>query len=271
MKKSNNKLKYTGERMDNNPGSADYIVGFERYKFSSNFVKNKVTLDFSCGVGYGSNQLSELAKKVVGVDVQAGVIEYCKKRYKKNNLSFKLIDPNGNLCEDLVGKFDAIVSLETIEHVNDQKLFLNNLKKYLKGKKSSIILSTPNNFNKINPPVNKFHIYEFDILELRKVLIKIFPNFKIDLYGQGRTGIHREDELVKPKVTPLTFIIKLLNWVWILDYKSFNFFRKIDHLSLYKKIGSLQRHGDSDYNIYKINYKGNFENPITSIYVLSKS
>lgn len=255
--------------MDNHPNSSNYIVSFNRYKFAGRFVKNKDVLDLSCGIGYGSKHLAKFAKKVVGADVDKELIDYCKSNIKKKNVEFVLIDADGKVNKSLIKKFDVVVSLETVEHAKDYKLFLKNLKSYLKDN-GTIILSTPNNFKKIYPPENKFHIYEFDIIEFYKILRKIFPEFEIELFGQRKTTIKRRDEIFKDKLTIRTLIFKILNYVWVIDFKYFQLFNKIENFNFYKKMGSLQRNGNNDFSIYKIDSKNNFENPITSVYLIYK-
>ena len=266
-----NKPANTGERMFNKPGSTDYIVSLKRYKFAAKYVRNKTVLDISCGVGYGTKYLSRFAKKVVGVDVDGDTINYCEKNIKVKNINFQLIDSNGILKRELVDKFDVIVSIETIEHVKDASLFLKNLKFYLKNKKGIIILTTPNNFEKIHPSANIFHTYEFDILELHELLMRKFKDFNVDLYGQRRTGISRADKRKHNEVTRVTILISLLGFIWKLGYKYLGIFRKIEDWKLYKKVGEIQRRGDNDFNIYKIDNKNNFINPVTAVFVIEKT
>src|SRR3989344_5897920 len=158
----NHKLEFTGERMINSPGSGIYRAHINRYKFASKFANRKVVLDIACGTGFGSSYLSRFARRVVGVDVQKDVLEFCVRKYKKPNLEF-LMENKHDINLRLTHRFDTIVCFETIEHVPDYKFFLKKLKEYLK-RGGTLILSTPNNFLHQYPPANKFHIYEFDII-----------------------------------------------------------------------------------------------------------
>lgn len=99
----------------------DYQIENEhkhRYRTAAKFVKNKRVLDAACGSGYGSAILAESAASVVGVDHSAAVIDYCKRTYKKENLSY--VQMSVSALEFPENSFDIVVSFETIEHLTHQ-------------------------------------------------------------------------------------------------------------------------------------------------------
>jgi len=260
-------LKFTGERMTNHPESLMYKVSFARYKFAANFVEGKDVLDISCGSGYGSNYLAKRAKSVVGADIDTETINYCRKKYIRNNLEFLCIQKDCRI-ENFVNKFDAVISFETIEHTKEYIHFLNNLKTYLK-ENGTIILSTPNNFKKINPPENEFHVYEFDIMELHEIIKKIFIDYKISIFGQCQTSIKRsaiQDKAFFPK-RMMRFLIKK---VYSFDKKCFSIFRRLEHLRIYQILSKIQGSFRGNISIYKINEREDFLNPLISVFVISK-
>lgn len=261
MQNKQSKLKFTGERMANHPDSLMYQVSMARYKFAQQFCKNKTILDIACGSGYGSNFLADYAKEVTGVDIDENTIEYCKKNYEKSNLTFSIISPEEKV-ESLVNQFDLIISFETIEHTYNPKKFLENLKSYLKDN-GTIVLSTPNNVDRIHPPKNKFHVYEFEINELHQILKEIFPNRKISSYGQG---------IVTPKTTKTALISKLFGIIYDFDKEYFGILQKIDHLPIYKKIGKLQSNtSNNEIEIREINLAEPYTPPAISMFVINLS
>ena len=68
----------------------------------------------ACGEGYGSEVLARRALEVVGVDANPEAHEHARLRYVRPNLSFErgLVETFGE-----PGSFDAVVFLQTIEHV----------------------------------------------------------------------------------------------------------------------------------------------------------
>lgn len=180
------KTEYTGEFFV--PGEGCKISEeehFERYKFAATYAAGKRILDIACGVGYGSNILSEMgASIIIGCDIIEDNIEYCVKRYQSDSLKFKVKDVTKPLLKE---EFDLIVCFETIEHIDDFKTALTNLYDSLK-EDGRLIISSPN--RKITNPylgpnerAGVYHIREFTIDEFKVHLLESgFIN--IEVYGQ---------------------------------------------------------------------------------------
>ena len=262
----NKKFEFTGERMLNHPESLLYQVSLERYKFAARFAENKAVLDLACGSGYGADFLAQRAQSVLGADIDASTVAHCRKTYSRKNLEFIKI-PAGKRIGDFLNKFDLIVSLETIEHLRNYSEFLENLKSYLAigGK---LILSTPNNFQKISPPENEFHIREFDILEMHGILKKIFPGYRISVWGQIATRQKRYDR--KPPESGLAkrAVRYSFKKIYNIDRKYFGLLPKFEHHKIYKFISKLQRDPNFSFHIYAIKPEENFLNPEISLFLI---
>ena len=116
---------------------------YRRYEFACKIIEKTGTCgDFACGTGYGSVMLSKISKKVIGADINSGVIKVITKRYRHiTNVEFL----NANLLDITFNSiFDHIVSFETIEHFSEENIpvLLGIYSKSLKpgGK---LIISTP--------------------------------------------------------------------------------------------------------------------------------
>ncbi len=70
--------------------------------------------DLACGEGYGSATLARTAAQVVGVDANPEAHEHARLRYTQPNLRFER-----GLVEDYSEPCDAVVFLQTIEHIHD--------------------------------------------------------------------------------------------------------------------------------------------------------
>ncbi|MFH1769771.1 MAG: class I SAM-dependent methyltransferase, partial [Parcubacteria group bacterium] len=158
-----------------------------RYEFASKFVKNKKVLDIACGAGYGTKILKQQgdAKSVDGVDVSVDVIKYAKENFSTKDVNFLIGDV---ITFGETDNYDVIVSVETIEHVNNYKSALKNLHRILK-KAGTLLIGTPNriivaphNASLHDPSQNPFHCREFSIQELKDDL--------------RQAGFHVEDENV---------------------------------------------------------------------------
>ena len=93
-----------------------------RYEFAKKFASGKRVLDIACGSGYGSGELREAgARYVLGVDISDKAVEYAKAHYANSEVGFT-VGSAENLSSH--GKFDLVVSFETIEHLEDPEIFL---------------------------------------------------------------------------------------------------------------------------------------------------
>ena len=88
-------------------------------------------LDIGCGGGLLSEPMSRLGAEVCGMDASEKNIEVAKIHAKKNNLNIKYFCSSPEkFRSDL--KFDVILNMEIIEHVEDVNFFLKSCSKLLK-------------------------------------------------------------------------------------------------------------------------------------------
>ena len=94
----------------------------------------------ACGEGYGSEVLSRSAAAVLGVDANPEAHEHARLRYVRQNLRFErgVVETYGE-----PGAFDAVVFLQTIEHVQDPVAVLEHFRSLL-APGGTVYVSTPN-------------------------------------------------------------------------------------------------------------------------------
>jgi len=116
--------------------------------FGESPLKKFRVLDIGCGGGLSSEPFAKLGAQVCGVDADKHAIDIAKSHAKSQNLK---INYKNCSIEDLSikkdGKFDIILILELIEHVDDINHFLSVASKYLK-KNGVIFVSTINKNSK---------------------------------------------------------------------------------------------------------------------------
>ena len=88
-------------------------------------------LDIGCGGGLLSEPMCRLGAKVSGIDASEKNINIAKLHAKKNNLKIDYVcaSPENFKTES---KFDVILNMEIVEHVEDVDFFLNSCSKLLK-------------------------------------------------------------------------------------------------------------------------------------------
>lgn len=169
-------LQDTGERMipKAHYGTIMYGEHIGRYEAVVKLVEGKIVLDVASGSGYGSYELAKKAKKVIGVDVSEEAIKYSKSNYKGVNLDFIKSDGLRIPLDDK--SIEVIISMETIEHIEDDNNFISELHRVLKPG-GLVVISTPN--DKAYPKGNHFHYREYDKKTLVNLVQSKFKNIKV--------------------------------------------------------------------------------------------
>ena len=88
-------------------------------------------LDIGCGGGLLSEPLSKMGAKVTGIDASKKNIKIAKLHSKKNKLKINYICASPEKL-NIKKKFDVILNMEIVEHVEDIDFFLKSCSKLLK-------------------------------------------------------------------------------------------------------------------------------------------
>tara|TARA_B100002051_G_scaffold242394_1_gene247575 strand:+ start:1089 stop:1817 length:729 start_codon:yes stop_codon:yes gene_type:complete len=94
-------------------------------------LKGIEILDIGCGGGLLSEPMQRLGAKVTGIDASKKNIAIAKIHSKKNNLKIKYINSSPEKLK-IKKKFDVILNMEIIEHVDDIDLFIKKSSELLK-------------------------------------------------------------------------------------------------------------------------------------------
>ena len=107
------------------------IINDFKIKYSEKPLKKINLLDIGCGGGLLSEPMCRLGANVVGIDASAKNIEVAKFHAKKNRLkiNYKVASPE-KLQTKI--KFDVILNMEIVEHVEDIDFFIKESAKMLK-------------------------------------------------------------------------------------------------------------------------------------------
>ena len=88
-------------------------------------------LDIGCGGGLLSEPMTRLGAKVTGIDASDKNIQIAKLHAKKNKLNINYLCTSPEKIK-VKKKFDVILNMEIIEHVEDVNFFINSCSKLLK-------------------------------------------------------------------------------------------------------------------------------------------
>jgi SAM-dependent methyltransferase len=135
------------------------------YEWIAARVGSMRVVDMACGEGYGSNVLAGAAASVIGVDANPEAHEHARLRYVRDNLRFERA-----LVEGFSEPCDAVVFLQTIEHVQDADAILEHFKSML-APGGIAYVSTPNLLTLAAPGAEKsdnpWHVREYRAEEFR--------------------------------------------------------------------------------------------------------
>jgi SAM-dependent methyltransferase len=146
---------------------------FARYSWAASLVTGKDVLDAGCGIGWGTAQLAERARKAVGVDISLPAIGEARHTYG-DRMAFRREDLRELPFAD--GEFDVVVCFETVERVEEPNIALDEMRRVLKSD-GLLLISAAN--RDAYPPGNPFHLHEFSAVEVRNALIARFSKVAV--------------------------------------------------------------------------------------------
>ncbi len=119
-----------------NPIRIEYITEkikkqFKLKKDKTNYLEGLKILDIGCGGGLISEPMARLGARITGIDASEKNIHVAKLHAKKNGLKIDYLNTSPEKLKD-DGKFDIVLNLEIVEHVNDVNLYIKSCYKLLK-------------------------------------------------------------------------------------------------------------------------------------------
>jgi SAM-dependent methyltransferase len=171
-------LELTGERTLPDVPAENYW--FRRHLVVYEWIAERCAgldvVDMACGEGYGTDVLARRARRVTGVDANPDAYEHARVKYSRPGVRFAR-----DLIETYVQPCDAVVFLQTIEHVKEPQRVLA----HFKAMADVVYVSTPNLLTLAPPGADKsdnpWHLREYRAREFRELCESVFD--RVELYG----------------------------------------------------------------------------------------
>ena len=109
----------------------DHIIKSFKINNKKTPLKKIKILDIGCGGGLLSEPMAKLGADVTGIDASDKNINVAKVHAKKNNVKIKYICTSPEKLK-ITNKFDVILNMEIVEHVENVDFFLKSCSKLLK-------------------------------------------------------------------------------------------------------------------------------------------
>jgi 2-polyprenyl-3-methyl-5-hydroxy-6-metoxy-1,4-benzoquinol methylase len=148
-------------------------------------------VDMACGEGYGTRVLARRATHVTGVDANPDAHGHARLKYTRPGVRFvrDLVETYSEPC-------DAVVFLQTIEHVQDPKAVLDHMRSLLRPG-GAVYVSTPNVLTLAPAGAEKsgnpWHLREYHAQEFRELCEASFES--VELLGLFHARKLRAHEL----------------------------------------------------------------------------
>ncbi|MGQ9722450.1 MAG: class I SAM-dependent methyltransferase [Candidatus Jordarchaeum sp.] len=151
--KMNMMYKNENERLFNKKWNWDSYRYQERFSLAINLVRKNISrkariIDIGCAQGNFSTRLAAQGYKVVGVDIRPSLIKYSRWKARRMKVGSENIDfvVGSALALPITdNKYDCVLFLEIIEHLNRPEKALAELKRVL-NENGTLIFSTVNSF-----------------------------------------------------------------------------------------------------------------------------
>ena len=186
-------LELTGERTLPDVPAENYW--FQRHLAVYRWIADRCgglhVVDMACGEGYGADLLARRAASVTGVDANPDAHEHAKLKYTRPGVRFVR-----ELVENYEEPCDAVVFLQTIEHVERPEEVLDHFRAMLRPGGTAYV-STPNVLTLAPPGAkrsdNPWHLREYRAHEFRALCERSFDS--VELLGLFHARKLRAHEL----------------------------------------------------------------------------
>jgi SAM-dependent methyltransferase len=117
-------ISYLAIKYENGLHPKHRLIGYHEF-FTKNIGSTDRVLDIGCGNGSLAKDVAGVANSVLGVDIDAHLIEKAKRKNNAPNLEYRALDATKDLVNE---KFDVIIMSNVLEHIEHRVKFLESIR-----------------------------------------------------------------------------------------------------------------------------------------------
>lgn len=210
-----------------------------RLKVLHNFLnpnRHKHLLEIGCAYGFFLDVVSDRFDTVLGIDITQEVVSYAQEQLKLNVINNDFLKYDfGNQ------KFDVICMWDTVEHLQNPRLYLEKISKHTES--GALIAITTGDIESLNARIRKdkwrlihppTHIHYFS----KRTLSKMLNNCGFDIIYNRYCGFYRSADMIvyrmfvlskgwlrfydffcKSRITNINFYLNLYDIIYIIARK----------------------------------------------------
>jgi 2-polyprenyl-3-methyl-5-hydroxy-6-metoxy-1,4-benzoquinol methylase len=170
----------------NDPKRLGFVLA--RYKFAAKMASpSRRVLELGCSEGIGAPILAEHATAYTGIDIDGPAVEAARRNWAGERFTFM----TGDFLDAPVGRFDAVVSLDVVEHIQPDSahLFFDAIAANLDGDGVAVV-GTPNATSEAyaSEPSRRGHVNLYEAPRLRESMERLFHN--VFMFGINDELVH---------------------------------------------------------------------------------
>jgi len=171
-------IAFTGERLTSAISGQITSEHHHRYLLARGFCVGRDVLDIASGEGYGAALLAQVARNVVGLDIDTATMQAATTEFAGDCLRYLTADARYLPFAD--ASFDIVTCFEALEHFDEQARFLAEVSRVLRPG-GMLLISTPDRevYATHREAKNAFHVQELSHAEFRALLASYFVHIAL--------------------------------------------------------------------------------------------
>ena len=169
------------QRTEARPTKTQYVIQLSGYIWAAERLgrlEGLRVLDVACGEGMGIAPLTQLGARAWAVDLDSSALCRARSRCAQPNVKFIAMDAARLALAP--GRFDFVISQDTLEHVDEDERFVSEIYRILKPGGAAVIFTPASPVHVIRPRPE--HLREYSVESLLALLTKYFR--EVELFGR---------------------------------------------------------------------------------------